>query len=69
MADKTIKKPEGIVKDVLVKAGKFIFLVDFLVLDFEEDKEVPLILGMPFIYTAKAIIDVYDVTYITSWRK
>ena len=45
-----------------MRAGKFIFLIDFVVLDFEEDKNVPLILGMPFMYTAKAIIDVYDGT-------
>ena len=49
-------------EDVLVRVGKFIFPVDFVVLDFEEDEDVPLILGMPFLYTAKAIIDVYDGT-------
>ena len=48
LVDKTVKKPEGIVENVLVKAGKFIFSVDFVVLDFEEDDNVPLILGMPF---------------------
>ena len=62
LADRTVKEPEGIVEDVLVRAGKFIFPVDFVVLDFEEDEDVPLILGMPFLYTAKAIIDVYDGT-------
>ena len=62
LVDKTVKKPEGIVENVLVKAGKFIFPVDFVVLDFEEHENVPLILGMPFMYTAKAIIDVYDGT-------
>ena len=62
LADRTIKKPEGIVEDVLVQAGRFIFPVDFVVLDFEEDEEVPLILGMPFMYTAKAIIDVFEGT-------
>ena len=36
--------------------------MDFVILDFEEDKDVPLILGMPFLYTAKAIIDVYNGT-------
>ena len=49
-------------ENVLVKAGKFIFPVDFVVLDFKEDENVPLILGMPFLYTSKAIIDVYDGT-------
>lgn len=62
LANRTMKEPEGIVEDVLVRAGKFIFLVDFVVLNFEEDEEVPLILGMPFLCTARAIIDVYDGT-------
>ena len=62
LADRTVKELEGIVEDVLVRAGKFIFPVDFVVLDFEEDEDVSLILGMPFLYTAKAIIDVYDGT-------
>ena len=62
LADRTVKEPEGIVEDVLVRAGKLIFPVDFVVLDFEEDEDVPLILGMPFLYTAKAIIDVYNGT-------
>ena len=45
-----------------MKAGKFIFPVDFVILDFKEDENIPLILGMPFLYTSKAIIDVYDGT-------
>ena len=49
-------------EDVLIKVGNFIFPVDFVVLDFKEDKKVPLILGMPFMYTSKAIIDVYKGT-------
>ena len=62
LADRTVKEPYGIVEDVLVRVGKFIFPVDFVVLNFEEDEDVPLILGIPFLYTAKAIIDVYDGT-------
>ncbi|XP_068644653.1 uncharacterized protein [Aristolochia californica] len=45
LADRSIKYPRGIIEDVLVKVDKFIFLVDFVVLDMEEDEEVPLILG------------------------
>ena len=45
-------------EDVLVKVDKFIFPVDFVVMDIEEDIEVPLILGRPFMKTAKVIIDV-----------
>ena len=51
-----------IVKDVLVKVGKFIFPVDFIVLNFEEDEDVPLILGMTFMYTTKEIIYVFEGT-------
>ena len=62
LADRTTKKPVGIVEDVLVKTKKFIFPVDFVILDFAEDEEVPLILGMPFLYTSKALIDVHEGT-------
>ena len=53
LVDRIVKELEGIVEDVLVKAGKFIFPVDFVVLDFDEDEDVLLILGMAFLYTAK----------------
>ena len=49
-------------EDVLIRAEKFIFPVDFVILDFEEDEDVPLILSMPFFYTVKAIINMYDGT-------
>ncbi|KAK5802387.1 hypothetical protein PVK06_029977 [Gossypium arboreum] len=58
LADKTIRFPRGIIEDVLVKIDKFIFPVDFIVLDIEEDSKNPLILGRPFLATAKTIIDV-----------
>ena len=58
MADCSIKHPRGIVKDVLVKVDKFIFPVDFIVLDMEEDNDTPIILGRPFLATGKVIIDV-----------
>ncbi|XP_052188595.1 uncharacterized protein LOC127798941 [Diospyros lotus] len=58
LADRSIKHPKGIVEDVLVKVEKFIFPVDFIVLDMIEDLEVPLILGRPFLATGKALIDV-----------
>jgi len=48
------------VEDILVNAGKFIFLVGFVVIDMEEDEDVPLILGRPFMKIAKVIIDVHD---------
>ncbi|GKV46238.1 hypothetical protein SLEP1_g53237 [Rubroshorea leprosula] len=58
LADRSIKHPQGIMEDVLVKVDKFIFLADFIVLDMEEDHEVPLILGRPFLATGRTLIDV-----------
>ena len=58
MANRTLAQPEGILEDVLIKVGKFIFLVDFVVIDIEEDKQVPLIVGRPFLATGVALIDV-----------
>ena len=58
LADRSIKYSHGIVEDLLVKVDKFLFLVDFVVMDIEEDAEVPLILGRPFMKIAKVIIDV-----------
>ena len=58
LADRSITYPRGIVEDVLVKVDKFIFPADFIVLDMEEDKEVPIILGRPFLATGRTIIDV-----------
>ncbi|XP_042992364.1 uncharacterized protein LOC122318797, partial [Carya illinoinensis] len=58
LADRSIKYPRGIIEDVLVKVDKFIFPADFVVLDMEEDEEVPLILGRPFLATGRALIDV-----------
>ena len=45
------------IEDVLVKVDKFIFLVDFIVLDMEEDKEISIILDRPFLATGRAMID------------
>ena len=58
LADRYITYPRGIVEDVLVKVDKFIFPVDFIVLDMEEDHEVSLILGRPFLVTGRAMIHV-----------
>ena len=57
MADKSMTLLKGIIEDVLIKVGKFIFLVDFMVLDMEEEK-VPIILGSPFLAISQALIDV-----------
>nr|GEV95724.1 hypothetical protein [Tanacetum cinerariifolium] len=48
------------VRDVFVPVGKFTFLVDFVIVDYESDPQVPLILGRPFLRTARALIDVHE---------
>ncbi|XP_070031832.1 uncharacterized protein [Nicotiana tomentosiformis] len=58
MADRTTKRPLGIIDDVLVRVDKFILPADFVILDCEVDYEVPIILGRPFLATGKALVDV-----------
>ena len=58
MADRSMTSPKSIIEDVLIKVDKFIFLVDFIVLDMEEDEKVRLILGRPFLAISRALIDV-----------
>ena len=58
MADRSMAQPEGVLEDVLVKVGKFIFSVDFVVMKMEEETQVPLLLGRPFLATGAALIDV-----------
>nr|GEU38663.1 reverse transcriptase domain-containing protein [Tanacetum cinerariifolium] len=60
LADKTISKPTGVAENVFVKVGKFYFLADFVVLDFVADPRVSLILGRPFLSTARVIINVHE---------
>ncbi|XP_070036018.1 uncharacterized protein [Nicotiana tomentosiformis] len=58
LADRTMKRPLGIIDDVLVWVDKFILPTDFVILDCEVDYEVPIILGRPFLATWKALVDV-----------
>jgi len=61
LADRSVKRPRGIIEDVLVKVDKFYFLVDFVVLDTEPVQnvgiQIPVILGQPFLATANALIN------------
>jgi hypothetical protein len=61
LADQSIKIPRGIVEDVLIKADKFYFPVNFIVLDTESVQnggvQIPVILGQPFLATANALIN------------
>ena len=58
LADRSLKHPRGVIEDVPVKVDKFIFPTDFIVLDMEGDKEIPIILGRPFLAIGRAMIDV-----------
>ncbi|GKB07835.1 reverse transcriptase domain-containing protein [Tanacetum coccineum] len=58
-SDRSITHPKGLAEDVYVKVGKFHFPTDFVVVDFEADPRVPLILGRSFLRTGRALIDVY----------
>nr|XP_016481894.1 PREDICTED: uncharacterized protein LOC107802829 [Nicotiana tabacum] len=60
LADQTMIIPEGIIEDILVRVDKFIFLVDFIVVDMEVNKEIPLILGRPFLCIGRAFLDIYE---------
>ncbi|GJX70231.1 reverse transcriptase domain-containing protein [Tanacetum coccineum] len=60
LADCSITKPIGIAEDVSVKVGVFHFSADFVVVDFDADPRVPLILGRSFLKTGRALIDVYE---------
>lgn len=51
---------EGIVEDLLVKVGKSGFPIDFVVLDMEEDDNIPIILRRPFLSTTRALVNVKD---------
>ncbi|GJT34705.1 reverse transcriptase domain-containing protein [Tanacetum coccineum] len=57
--DRSTTSPSGIAEDVFVKLGKFHFSADFAVVDYVVDPRIPLILGRPFLRTARALIDVY----------
>nr|GEW51920.1 DNA-directed DNA polymerase [Tanacetum cinerariifolium] len=59
LVDRSITCPKGVAEDVFVKVGKFHFPTDFVVVDFEADPRVPLILGRSFLRTGRALIDVY----------
>ena len=58
MADRTMAQQEGVLEYVLIKVVKFIFPMDFVVMNMEEDTQVPLLLGRPFLATGADLIDV-----------
>ncbi|CAL9029156.1 unnamed protein product, partial [Prunus brigantina] len=62
LADRSVKYPRGIVEDILVQVDKLILPADFVVLDMEDapihNRELPILLGRPFMATANTLIDV-----------
>ncbi|GJT50659.1 reverse transcriptase domain-containing protein [Tanacetum coccineum] len=59
LANRSVAYPAGVAEDVFVKVGKFHFPADFVVVDYDVDPRVPLILGRPFLRMARALIDVH----------
>nr|GEW73905.1 hypothetical protein [Tanacetum cinerariifolium] len=59
LANRAICTPAGIARDVFIPVGKFTFPADFVIVDYESDPRVPLILGRPFLRTARALINVH----------
>ncbi|XP_019237112.1 PREDICTED: uncharacterized protein LOC109217325 [Nicotiana attenuata] len=57
LADRMVKRSSGILNDVLVQVGKFVFPADFVILDCQVDEEIPIILGRPFLATERDLID------------
>nr|GEU89250.1 reverse transcriptase domain-containing protein [Tanacetum cinerariifolium] len=60
LADRSISRPVGVAEDVFVKVGTFHFPADFVVVDFDADPRVPLILGRSFLKTERALIDLFE---------
>nr|GEV18169.1 reverse transcriptase domain-containing protein [Tanacetum cinerariifolium] len=59
LANQEICTPAGIARDVFFLVGKFTFPADFVIVDYESDPRVPLILGRPFLRTTHALIDIH----------
>nr|GEV04898.1 reverse transcriptase domain-containing protein [Tanacetum cinerariifolium] len=60
LVDRSITRPKGVAEDVFVKVRKFHFLTNFVIVDFEVDPRVPLILERSFLKIGRALIDVYE---------
>nr|GEW76765.1 reverse transcriptase domain-containing protein [Tanacetum cinerariifolium] len=63
LADRSISRPVGVAEHVFVKVGTFHFPADFVVVDFDADPRVPLILRISFLKTGRALIDVFEANY------
>ncbi|GJT71459.1 reverse transcriptase domain-containing protein [Tanacetum coccineum] len=59
-ANRSVTFLMGTAEDVIIKVEKFNFFADFIIVDFEADPRVPIILGRPFLRTARALVDLYE---------
>jgi len=57
LADRSIIRPYGVIEDVLVRVKHITFPTNFAVMDIEEDTDIPLILGLPFMATVSCVVD------------
>nr|GEW96769.1 reverse transcriptase domain-containing protein [Tanacetum cinerariifolium] len=64
LANQSVAYLVGVAEDVLVKVGKFYFLADLVVVDYDVDPHVPLILGRSFLRMTRELIDVHDVSCV-----
>nr|GEZ99718.1 reverse transcriptase domain-containing protein [Tanacetum cinerariifolium] len=60
LVDHSISRPIGVAEDVYIKVGSFHFSADFVVIDFDADPRIPLILRRSFLKTERALIDVFE---------
>ena len=58
LIDRSIKYPRGVIEYVLVKVEKLYLPTDFIILDIEENRKVPIVLGRPFLSTGNTLIDI-----------
>ena len=57
LADRSIARPYGVIKDVLIQVKQLVFPTDFVVMDIEEDPDIPTILGRPFMSMTSCIVE------------
>ncbi|XP_028189216.1 uncharacterized protein LOC114375586 [Glycine soja] len=57
LGDRSITRPYGVIEDILIRVKQMVFPADFMVMDVDEDHEVPIILGRPFMLTASCVVD------------
>ncbi|RDX65164.1 hypothetical protein CR513_56198, partial [Mucuna pruriens] len=69
LSNRTITHPCDIVEDILVKVGKFIFPVDFIILDMEENNTIPIILSLPFLAKGRPALDNFKEEILSNYKR